>query len=48
MRYFDVKTEQLTHDYRGAFSDRVTSLMDVRYDHERRLQRVEHKLGILS
>jgi hypothetical protein len=45
-RYFDVVVEQLTHNFRGAFSDRVETLHDARLDHERRLQRLEHQLGL--
>gem|GEM_PF-4108430 len=40
-RHFDVKTEQLRHDYLGAHKDEVEVLKDARKDHERRIVRLE-------
>lgn len=47
MRYFDVKVEQLTHDFRGIFNDRTEQLKDRHLDHEQRLQRIERQLQLV-
>lgn len=47
-RYFDVKTEQIIHDFRGAFGDRTEQHQDQLKDHDRRLVRVERHLGFAA
>ena len=47
MRYFDVKTEQLVHDFKGIFSDRTEQHRDKLRDHDRRLTRIESQLGLV-
>ena len=40
--------EQLLYDFRGIFSDKVAQQNDRIDDHERRLLRVEHKVGMAA
>lgn len=47
-RYFDLKTEQLQHDFRGIFADRTVQHGDRIKDHERRILRAERKLGLVA
>lgn len=46
--YFDVKAEQLTDDYRGAFNDKVEVFNDKHVGHERRIKRLERHAGFIA
>ncbi len=46
--HFDVKTEQLTHDFNGIFNDRTVDLTTARHDHERRIRVLENRAGVFS
>ena len=46
--HFDVVAENLTNDYRGIFNDRTVDLTNARKDHERRIERLEARVGIFS
>ncbi|MDD5056135.1 MAG: hypothetical protein PHZ00_07785 [Candidatus Peribacteraceae bacterium] len=45
-RYFDMKTEQLQHDYAGIFSDRTMQLQEKTSDLQTRMVRVEKELHL--
>ncbi len=45
-RYFDMKTEQLTHDYAGIFSDRTVQLQEKTIELDTRMVRVEKELHL--
>lgn len=46
--YFDLKTEQNMHDFRGIFSDRTSQHTDTLKNHDQRLGRVETHLGLVA
>ena len=45
-RHFDVVAEELRHDVLGALKDGISLFKEVRDDHERRIQRLEHAAGL--
>jgi len=45
-RYFDIKTEQLQHDYNGIFNDRTVQIKEKTVELDTRMSRVEKVLHL--
>ena len=45
--YFDIRTEQLVHDFRGGFNDKVEVFNHDILRHDRRIKRLERHVGFI-
>lgn len=46
-RYFNVVAEKIHDDLAGANKDEISSIKDTQHKHEKRIAKVEEKVGIL-
>lgn len=48
IRHFDIKVGQIRHDLMGANRDEISSLIDTKEKHEKRITRLEEQAGLVS
>jgi predicted phage gp36 major capsid-like protein len=47
-RHFDVAVEDIRHDLEGANRDEIDVLKDTKRDHEKRITKLEHHVGVVD